>query len=441
MKQYLFLQLNEINFGLVREYLSNEDKYRFPNLRGIIENFAYSETASEKKYENLEPWIQWVSIQTGKSFKEHQVFRLGDIVSNKQLNQFFEEVKNNGYRVGAVSPMNADNRMKTSAYFIPDPWTDTESDGSPFSKRLTSMLRQSVNDNAKGSLTLASILTLFESVFRTFHIRRTSYLMKLVFSVIKSPWKKSLVLDYLIHLVHLKFFKIKKPDFSSVFFNAGAHIQHHYFFNSKYVDTSLQNPKWYINQNADPIADMLEVYDKILGDYLSMMDKDTKIMIATGLQQVPFDFVKYYYRLSDHNTFLKKIGINCKKVLPRMTRDFEIIFDKENDMNDAIKALESVKSIKDDTSIFREIEVRDKSLFVTLTYPHEIKQEDQLEANGELMSFFDEVVFVAIKNGMHDSKGYAYFSKNMGVKSSDKPIHVSKLHGIIMKNFPKRVSG
>jgi len=187
MKQYLFLQLNEINFGLVREYLSNEDKYRFPNLRGIIENFAYSETASEKKYENLEPWIQWVSIQTGKSFKEHQVFRLGDIVSNKHLNQLFEEIENNGYRVGAISPMNADNRMNTSAYFLPDPWTDTKSDGLPFSKRLTSMLRQSVNDNAKGSLTLASILTLFETVFRTFHIRITSYLMKLVFSVIRSP--------------------------------------------------------------------------------------------------------------------------------------------------------------------------------------------------------------------------------------------------------------
>jgi len=441
MQQYIFLQLNEINFDLAKMYLASDAEYRFANLRKLIDEFSSIDTFAEKKYENLEPWIQWVSVQTGKLFKDHQVFRLGDIVSNRQLNQFFEEIENNRYKVGAMSPMNAENRLKNSAYFIPDPWTDTESDCTPFSKRLTSMLRQSVNDNAKGSLTLASIFTLFESFIRTFHIRRTSYLIKLVFSVIRSPWKKSLVLDYLIHLIHLKLFRSKKPDFSSVFFNAGAHIQHHYFFNSKYVDTSLQNPTWYINQNADPIADMLEVYDKILGDYLSILDKDTKIMIATGLQQVPYDFVKYYYRLSDHNNFLKKIGIKFQKVLPRMTRDFEIIFDQENDMNDAIKALESVKSIKDDIYIFGEIEVRDKSLFVTLTYPHEIKQEDQLEANGELMSFYDEVVFVAIKNGMHDSIGYAYFSKNMGVEGSVKPIHVSKLHDIIMKNFPKRVSG
>ena len=55
------------------------------------------------------------------------------------------------------------------------------------------------------------------------------------------------------------------------------------------------------------------------------------------------------------------------KVLPKMTRDFEIIF-KDNNDRDQKNILLNIKSVKDDIKILREIKERDKSLFVTLTY-------------------------------------------------------------------------
>ena len=87
------------------------------------------------KYENLEPWVQWPSVHTGKTFMEHNVFRLGDFV-NSNSEQFFEKVESAGFSVGAVSPMNASNKLKNPAYFIPDPWTKTPCDGSFFSKSI-----------------------------------------------------------------------------------------------------------------------------------------------------------------------------------------------------------------------------------------------------------------------------------------------------------------
>ena len=53
--------------------------------------------------------MQWVTIHTGKTFEEHQVFPLGDIVNHPELSQLFEKLENNGLTVGAVSPFNADN--------------------------------------------------------------------------------------------------------------------------------------------------------------------------------------------------------------------------------------------------------------------------------------------------------------------------------------------
>ena len=170
-----------------------------------------------------------------KKYDQHGIFRLGDIINFPEEKQIFEIIENRGFKVGAISPMNAENRLKNPSYFIPDPWTNTYPDPSNFSKRLTQMLRQTVNDNSNGLLSFKSILTIIEIIFKTINLSRSLYLFKLIFSSIFKPWKKSLILDYLIHLTHLYFLDRKNINFSSVFFNAGAHIQHHYFFNSKHV--------------------------------------------------------------------------------------------------------------------------------------------------------------------------------------------------------------
>jgi CRISPR/Cas system-associated exonuclease Cas4 (RecB family) len=197
-----------------------------------------------------------------------------------------------------------------------------------------------------------------------------------------------------------------------------------------------KNPKWYLKLSADPIEDMLEIYDKIIGDYLKLTKKGNQLLIATGLSQIPYDMVKFYYRLKKHETFLNKINIKFTKLFPRMTRDFEVLFDNHDNLIRAKNILENIKSKKDNLKIFGEIEIREKSLFVTLTYPHEIKKDDYLFINEKLeLNFFDEVVFVAIKNGMHNSKGYVYFTPSSSFKVPEKPVHVSYLHDIILKNF------
>jgi hypothetical protein len=430
----ILIQLNEINFDLVNKYILASKK--FNNFRVIKDNYKSFNTYAENNYKNLEPWIQWVSVNLGKNFKEHNIFRLGDIVNFTKEKQIFEKIEDRGFKVGAISPMNTANRLKNPSYFLPDPWTDTPSDNSSFSKRLSTMLKQTVNDNASGRLSIKSIFTILEIIFKTFHYKNTSFLLKLIFSSMNKPWKKSLVLDYLMHLLHIYFLKKKKPNFSSIFLNAGAHIQHHYFYNTKYINNLPKNPTWYLESLIDPIEDMLEVYDKIIGDYLKISKNESKLIISTGLRQVPYSMTKFYYRLKNHQLFLNKIGVNFSKVSPRMTRDFEIIFDNYSDLNNAKNILKNIKSKKNDLNIFGEIEERDKSLFVILTYPHEVRKNDVITVNNYIeLNFFNELNFVAIKNGKHDTKGYVFCSPNTDLNLPKEPIHISKLHDIILNQF------
>jgi hypothetical protein len=431
MTKLIFLQLNELNFDVVRQYAA---RHPLPNFSRLMKGFRSVETFAEADYAELEPWIQWVSVHTGKSFAEHEVFRLGDIV-HKRIPQVFELIEAKGLRVGALSPMNARNDLSRPAYFVPDPWTQTGHDSWGFSRRLTEMLRQTVNDNAQERISVRSLLTIGEAVVRSFDGTGTLALLKLIATSRGRPWIKALVLDSLLHLIHKMYLRKTQPDVSFVFFNAGAHIQHHYFFNSEFAGATLRNPSWYVDPSADPVLDMLRVYDRMLGEYLRMAEGGTRLILATGLTQVPYERVKFYYRLKHHDSFLRHLGLSFSNVLPRMTRDFEIIFRNKEEAQAARRVLGDLRIRKDGMPLFNEIDDRDASLFVTLTYPNEVQAGDEV-INGSdavvLRDFDQQVSFVAIKNGMHSGKGYAFFSPNVTAVIPDQPVHVASLFNLTL---------
>lgn len=431
MKQppLIVIQLNEVNFDLVSHYVDKYDD--LPAFSKMMREYQSFETFGEDEYQQLEPWIQWVSAQTGKTYSQHGIFRLGDIMkAPDDLEQVFEVLEKSGLRVGAISPMNARNRLSSPAFFIPDPWTETESDGSGFSRRLSQMLRQTVNENATGRISAKSLMTLAEAIAFTLSPSGTKRLLQYVAAALSSPWYKSLVLDQLIHLLHWRLLRRSRPDVSFIFFNAGAHIQHHYMHNSKALGGDVHNPEWYIHREADPVHDMLKVYDRILGDYLDLQTKGTRLLVATGLSQIPYDRVKFYYRLKNHAWFLDRVGIEATHVAPRMTRDFEASFKSEGLASDAAAILAALRLERDGAPLFGDIEVRGHHMFASLIYPDEIRQGDvALLSNGERLIGFDEMVaFVAIKNGMHSTRGFGFLSPNATLADQyRRPFHIAKL--------------
>lgn len=429
LNSLLVLELNEVNFDLVRRYLSTHD---LPSFRRLLTEFDIIETFAEHRYDQLEPWIQWVSAHTGKTFGEHGIFRLGD-GAESNIPQIYETLEKAGLSVGAISPMNSRNSLARPAYFVPDPWTQTSSDDSGFSRRLSAMLRQTVNDNAQGKISWRSLITLAEVILRTLDPRGSLQLFKLIYKAKGRSWYRALAFDQLIHLVHLHLLQAIKPDVSFVFLNAGAHIQHHYYFNSKLIQTTYKNPAWYVSASEDPILDMIMAYDDMLADYLAFVDQGARLLLATGLTQVPYNQVEFYYRLKDHAKFLMDLGIRFVTVLPRMTRDFEIMFASKEDTVAAAEKLSALKLSRDGIHLFNEIDNRGNSLFVTLTYPHEIIPGDKaVSPEGVVADIDKKVAFVAIKNGMHDTKGFAFASAGIWKATPKSAVHVSALYDLIL---------
>jgi len=429
MKKLILVALNELNFEVVRRYLPLRDLPSFKKL------FAqpHITTRAESAYEQLEPWIQWVSVHSGLTAEQHGIFRLGDIVSSG-VPQIFEQLEQRGISVGSVCAMNAENRLREPAYFVPDPWTRTPSDGSWWSRVLAQAVSQSVNDNAQGRISGESLLYLLLGLFRFASPRHYIDYLRLAARSPGAPWRKALFLDLFLHDLHLSLHTRYAPRFSTVFLNAGAHVQHHYFFNAQgNPGENIANPDWYVDSAVDPIGDMLEVYDTILGDYLERTDCD--LIVATGLTQQPYDRVKYYYRLKDHAGFMRQLGIDVSDVAPRMTRDFLLGFADAQAAAKARVVLSSIVVGERGLPLFGEIEDRGRELFVTLTYPEEISASTLARLADRDFLLAPHVAFVAIKNGMHDSTGYAFFRGEVANHAPIEGSHVSGLHATISNFF------
>lgn len=432
-KKLVLVQLNELSFDAVRRYARPLGLKSFEQLMAG----HFITTTAEARYELLEPWIQWPSVYNGETATEHGLKRLGDAVGH-HVPQVFEQLEAQGVKVGCVAAFSAENRLQNPAYFLPDPWTCTHSDSSWWSKVLSQAIAQIVNDNAHQRVALRSLVHLALGVLRFARPRHWDLYAKLALRARRAPWRKALFLDLLLHDMHWRLFHNKGAQFSTVFLNAGAHIQHHYFLNAlEMPNRGLRNPSDYVPAGIDPVAEMLQVYDRLMADYLRLSQADAQVntVIATGLSQQPYDREKYYWRLRDHADFLRAQGIRFSAVWPRMSRDFLIEFGSLADAALAHKALAQLTVHPSEQRLFAEIENRGDSLFVTLTYPDKITPADHVLGGAATVPLAGAVALVAMKNGMHRAEGYAHFSAGVAALAPVAGAHVKALHHTIHAYF------
>lgn len=406
MKKSILVQLNESNFDLIRRY---SQKLGLESFNKILSAWDSSVTTSEQKYEYLEPWIQWVSFYSGKNANDHGVFRLGDNNSHSE-SQFFEKIIQSGIKTGCVSPMNAGNLNENTEFYISDPWSNSVQKGSSLEVKVSESISKLVNENSSG-LSFTNLfwfgvgIILKGSFFSNF-----STYIYLFFKSLRLSWYRAIFLDFFLANFHLNLHSKYKTTFSSVFLNCSAHIQHHYCLNSKILENkTYKNPNWFISPEHDPLEDVYVIYDKILSKYLNL--EEHQIYIVTGLSQRPHNKPVFYWRLKNHHNFIDSLDIAYTKIEPRMTRDFLITFNSENDLINAKNILSKI-SDEDNKKMFDEIDTRlsEKSLFVTLTYDGDIKDKI-FSVKGKKMDLTDELVFVSLKNGEHDQKGYVFTNK------------------------------
>jgi hypothetical protein len=420
VKRLLLLELNELNFEFVEHYAARGE---LPALARLIEAHGYARTRSEAIYEHVEPWIQWITVHTGKTYGEHGVFRLGD-GSQARHRQIWEELAQRGLKVGAFSPMNARNALADAAFFVPDPWTRTPVTAPALMRTAYDAICQAVGDNAEGKITARSVLQLLLGL--AVYSRPANWPAYLTEGMrgLRNHWPRAVFLDRFLGDCFLRLWNRTQPDFASVFLNGVAHIQHHCLFNSAAYRGPRRNPRWYLPENVDPVLAIYRLYDEFVAACLALPGSP-RVMIATGLHQEPVDEPVFYWRLRDHEAFLRRLGCAFERVEPKMSRDFTVVC-ADGESARATEAVLRSGLSPEGTRLF-EVDNRGRTLFVTLGYPGEITPGWKAKFGERTMDDFAAgVVFIAIKNGHHSGIGYFLDTGSRGEPPAE-PIPLTEL--------------
>lgn len=414
----IIVQFNEANFDIIKKYCISNNLGAF---KKILDDFSFFETSSEKEYKHLEPWIQWYSFYTNLSFKEHQVFNLGDCLKNDHDSFMTTEAKK-GSKVGIFSSMNC----KPNQYFhtyIPDPWTEADVQGSFSDKAVFRVVKKLVNENARLEISFKDFL----GVALLIGIPNTLDDLIIILKSIKAFIQKdratlASIFDYFFGKYCLKKVASADLDLSLFFLNGLAHVQHHYMLDSKYV--SGENPSWYSNSN-DSLLDSLRIYDKFFKYVYDKYKKTHEIWLITGLSQEPYPDPFIYWRFRNHKKIFRGLLDIEIEIYPRMTRDFEIHFTNLNNFDLIIDVLKNAYikiNNKNYGNAFSNIDITSKtSIFSSFVYSG-MSDDVVIVYKDREISLKNNIDFIALKNGGHIHKGWAITNKDININSEPVPI-------------------
>lgn len=406
------LELNEISEPVISKMISEGDLPSFASLdKGGWTRYT---TTSEKRYEQIEPWIQWVTAHTGQTFDQHGIFRLGDS-RRLQTQQIWEVLSEHGIESGILGSMNGHRGTATGGLFFPDPWAK-ENDAYPADLRpLWELISRQVQQHAvqrtskravaKGALAFLKYQLpprLYASIAKELAASQLQSLSK---------WRLAGIFDRL--LVELFLSVASRTDFGfyTLFLNSVAHYQHHFWreFDPERFDGAIHSPD--CAEGHDPIRRGYRMFDKTLGRCLDALDDpDTLVIVAGGLSQIPYAAKEgeggmNYWRLKDHRGFAQRLGLRGGTVYPLMSRDCQIDFGSTAERDRAKGVLEGLTI--DGHPLLDVRDNGDAGLFFETGFTRGAPAEAQvLHASGEPVGrFHDLYVNIAIKSGHHSGKG------------------------------------
>lgn len=434
-KKIILIEFNELVPSLVERFISEGHLPNFEKLASQSNQFI---TDANQEGEDLNPWIQWVTVHTGLTPKEHGVYRLNE-AHNCNGKYMWDKLSLQGKSSLIFGSMNGCKQDSFLGTYLPDPW-DKSTAPSKNLEVYFEFIRAYVQGNPSSSkvrpfqfikFMLANGLTL-----------KTSFkiVKQLVCEKIDSnqKWKRAGLLDWIQLDVFKSLLKKEKPTLATFFSNSTAHIQHHYWmesfpeqFNFKVEKKMAENPMLLSYKN----------HDAILGEILKLKDENTSVAFCTALSQQPYTKnVKYFYHINEFEAFAETISLpGNPKYIPVMAEQFYLKFENETAVHKAFEHLS--KFVMPSNEYFYEgsnkvfsMSIEESTLHIKCRCTKLVPQGTKF-VNNETEELFDfyELFYQMddLKTGIHHPYGLLWItSDSKGIADSILPLE--EAHNKIM---------
>ncbi len=409
----ILIEFNELSPMLMEKFIAAGKLPNFERFRSESDVYL---TEAEEEQDDLEPWIQWVTVHSGLPFTEHRIKDLGD---GKKLAapNMWDLLSDEGKRVWVCGSMNINYRLPINGRVLPDPWSrdvkpHPEEELRPYHRFVSANVQEYTREDTPLSRR-------DQADFLSFMVRHglspatVSAIVRQLADERRSDahWKRAVILDKLQFDLFRSYWKRDDPDFATFFLNSTAHFQHLYWRNMEPKHFKVQPDPGEQAVYEDAILYGYEQMDQLCGRLLRLAGQDTTLMFVTALSQQPCltyeeEGGKTIYRPVEFDALLRAVGIGeGAEAAPVMAEEFHLHFDSDAAAHEAQAKLARLRF--EGESALR-MSRKGADLMCGCQVWSQLDQDAtlQLDGDGAAIPFFELFYQIdLIKSGMHHRDG------------------------------------
>lgn len=347
----ILLELNELCPPILQRMMARDE---LPNFRALHAKSDVFVTHTDD--ESLEPWVQWVTLHTGKGQSVHGARELdeGHLIQTTRL---WDKLAEQGLTSLIFGSMNGDTTGSEKVFLFPDPWSAGVKATDPNFQSLHDFIGHQVKehtnpDSKPGLVDMAKVGAFLAS--HGLSLKTVSSIVgQLTSEKTKNTdlhWRRAIILDLLLWDVFESSYKKRRPDFATFFANSTAFLQHRYWRHMEPDAYEVKPSRQDLETYGGAIEESYRHMDDIVGRAVKLAGPNGRIIFATALSQeanLRYEHIggKFVYRPTDFTRLFQWAGAPpATSFEPVMTHQTWASYDSESDAVAAEAALDRITS-------------------------------------------------------------------------------------------------
>ena len=416
-RKVLLVEVNEVTWNLIDPLI---EQGKLPTFARLKREGAWASPVSVDLPPQLDPWITWTTVYTGRPQADHNVFFLQQPPETIHARRIWEICHEAGLRVGVYGSLCSWPPQKVKGFYIPDtfaPDTTTHPESLEPIQKLNLTYTRSVRlpSDQDGLMFKARLgAKLLKLGLTSSTIYRIARQLATERRNAGLRWQRVALqprvnFDFFSHL-----YRRHQPEFASFHTNHVAHYMHTYW--------KAMQPELFPQETSEEerrnysgtIEYGYKSADELLNRMMGLMDSNTVMVVASSMGQKPFiTSLKKGKRVGQLRSLERLVDIlgaeGRVRALPTMSDQFNLYPDTPDTRDFVLGNLKAVYIDSPERPMFN-IETVENSLTVTLKHYDETSEESRCvfpHREQENSFRFEDLVYGTglVKSGCHDPQG------------------------------------
>jgi hypothetical protein len=439
----ILIEFNELTPALMSRFIAAGHLPHFKQFHDESEVYV---TDAEEEGENLNPWVQWVTIHSGLSAQQHGIRRLSD---GHQLGAkaVWDVLSDAGHSVWVCGSMNARYDRPLHGFLLPDPWSSGLTPFPPgefdaYYDFVRDQVQEHTNTSRRPSKRAAWRFLTWMLTHGLSPGTMWAVVRQLVGERRGGSWKRASLMDRLQWDVFRHYYVKHRPHFATFFLNSTAHYQHSYWRNMEPEVFAVKPSAAENRKYGGAILYGYQQMDLLMRRFLHLAGKEVTLVFCTGLSQQPYLKAeaaggRHYYRLVGPGVLTDLLGVQDRfEFSPVMSDQALLRFEDEESCRRAERVLESYR-LFDQRAFW--CERAGASTMIKCQWKKAIAEDAELiQENGGRRVPFAQVFYSmdVLKSGFHHPDGMLWVrwpSRRHAVHAEKKSIRT--IAPLVLKHF------